>query len=66
MKDIRLDADDALANIEMEILIINYLSTPSKFQYINNNFNDFNGSTNSKVVSQHNESHIEKIESNIK
>ena len=66
MKDIRLDADDALANIEMEILIINYLSTPSKLQYINNNFNDFNGSTNSKVVSQHNESHIEKIESNIK
>ena len=66
MKDIRLDADDALANIEMEILIINYLSTPSKSQYINNNFNDFNGSTNSKVVSQHNESHIEKIESNIK
>ena len=66
MKNIRLDADDALANIEMEILIINYLSTPSKSQCINNNFNDFNGSTNSKVVSQHNESHIEKIESNIK
>ena len=66
MKDIRLDADDALANIEMEILIINSLSTPSKSQCINNNFNDFNGSTNSKVVSQHNESHIEKIESNIK
>ena len=66
MKDIRLDADDALANIEMKILIINYLSTPSKSQCINNNFNDFNGSTNSKVVSQHNESHIEKIESNIK
>ena len=66
MKDIRSDADDALANIEMEILIINHLSTPSKSQCINNNFNDFNGSTNSKVVSQHNESHIEKIESNIK
>ena len=46
MKDIRLDADDALGNIEMEILIINYLSTPSKSQCINNNFNDFNGSTN--------------------
>ena len=57
MEDIRFD--DALANIEVEIPIINYLSTPSKTQ-CNNNFNDLNGSTNSKVVSQHNNSHIEK------
>ena len=63
MEDIRFD--DALANIEVEIPIINYLSTPSKTQ-CNNNFNDLNGSTNSKVVSQHNNSHTEKIESYIK
>ena len=50
----------------MEIPIINYLSTPSKSQCNDNNFNDFKGSTNSKVVSQHNDSHIEKIESYIK
>ena len=58
--------DDALANIEMEIPIINYLSIPSKLQCSGNNFNDFNDSRNSKAVSQHNESHIEKIESYIK
>ena len=45
MEDIRFE--DALANIEMEIPIINYLSTPSKSQCNDNNFNDFNGSTNS-------------------
>ena len=50
----------------MEIPIINYLSTPSKSQCNDNNFNDFKGSTNSKVVSQHNDSHIEKIQSYIK
>ena len=36
------------------------------FQCNDNNFNDFNGLTNSKVVSQHNDSHIVKIESYIK
>ena len=66
MEDIRLNVDNALANIEMEIPIINCLSTPSKSQCNDNNFNVFNGSTNSKVVSQHNDSHIEKIESYIK
>ena len=30
MEDIRVNVDDALANIEMEIPIINYLSNPSK------------------------------------
>ena len=65
MEDIRLNVDNALANIEMEIPI-NCLSTPSKSQYSDNNFNVFNGSTNSEVVSQHNDSHIEKIESYIK
>ena len=50
----------------MEIPIINCLSTLSKSQCNDNNFNDFNGSTNSKVVSQHNDSYIEKIESYIK
>ena len=50
----------------MEIQIINCLSTPSKLQCDDNNFNVFNGSTNAKVVSQHNVSHIEKIESYIK
>ena len=43
----------------MEIPIINCLSTPSKSPCNDNNFNVFNGSTNSKVVSQHNDSHIE-------
>ena len=66
MEDIRLNVDDALANIEIEIPIITCLSTPSKSQCNDNNFNDFNGSTNSKVVSQHNDCHIEKIESYIK
>ena len=33
------------------------------FTVNDNNFHDFNGSTNSKVVSQSNDSHIEKIES---
>ena len=51
--------------MEMEIPI-NCLSTPSKSQCNDNNFNVFNGSTNSKVVSKHNDSHIEKIESYIK
>ena len=66
MEDIRLNVDDALANIEIEIPIITGLSTPSKSQCNDNNFNDFNGSTNWKVVSQHNDSHTEKIESYIK
>ena len=66
MEDIRLNVDDALANVEVEIPMINCLSTPSKSQCNDNNFNDFNGSTNSKVVSQHNDSHTEKIESYIK
>ena len=66
MEDIRLNVDNTLANIEMEIPIINCLSTPSKSQCNDNNFNYFNGSTNSKVVSHHNDSHIEKIESYIK
>ena len=66
MEDIRLNVDNASANIEMEIPIINCLSTPSKSQCNDNNFNVFNGSTNSKVVFQHNDSHIEKIESYIK
>ena len=52
MEDIRFD--DALANMETEIPIITYLSTPSKSQCNDNTFNEFNGSTNSKVVSQHN------------
>ena len=46
--------------------ILNCLSTPSKSQCNDNDFNVFNGSTNSKVVSQHNDSHIEKIQSYIK
>ena len=32
MEDIRLNVDDALANIEMEVPIINYLRTASKSQ----------------------------------
>ena len=59
MEDIRLNVDDALANVEVEIPMINCLSTPSKSQCNDNNFNDFNGLTNPKVVSQHNDSHIE-------
>ena len=66
MEDIRLNVDDALANINTEIPIMNCLSTPSKSQCNDNNFNYFNGSTNSKVVSQHNDSDIEKIETYIK
>ena len=50
----------------MEMSILNCLSTPSKSQCNDNDFNVFNGSTNSKVVSQHNDSHIEKIQSYIK
>ena len=46
--------------------ILDCLSTPSKSQCNDNDFNVFNGSTNSKVVSQHNDSHIEKIQSYIK
>ena len=46
--------------------ILTCLSTPSKSQCNDNDFNVFNGSTNSKVVSQHNDSHIEKIQSYIK
>ena len=65
MEDIRSNVDIALANIDMEIPIINCLSTPSKLQCNDNNFNVFNGSTNSKVVFQHNDSHKEKIESYI-
>ena len=64
MEDIRFD--NSLINIEIEIPIINYLNTPSKLQCNGNNFNDFNGLTNSKVFSQHNDSHIEKAESYIK
>ena len=66
MEDISLNVDDALANIEMEMPKINCLSTPLKSQCNDSSFNDFNGSTNSKVVSQHNDCHIEKIESYIK
>ena len=66
MEDARLNVDNALANIEMKMPIINCLSTPSKSQCNDNNFNVFNGSTNSKVFSQHNDSHIGKIESYIK
>ena len=40
--------------------------TPSKSQCNNNTFNDVNDSKNSKVLSQHSDSHIEKIESCIK
>ena len=50
----------------MEMSILNCLSTPSKSQCNDNDFNVFNGSTNSKVVSKHNDSHIEKIQSYIK
>ena len=49
----------------MEIPIINYLRTPSKSQCNNSTFNDVNGLKKSKVVSQHNDSHIEKIKSYI-
>ena len=68
MEDIRLNVDEALANIEMEILIITCLSAPSKSQCHDNNFNDFNlnCSTSSKVVSQHNDSHIEKLKATLK
>ena len=66
MEDIRLNVDNVLANMKMKIPIMNYLSTPSKSQCNDNIFIVFNGSTNSKVVSQHNDSHIEKIESYIK
>ena len=66
MEDIRLNVDDALPNIEMEILIITCLSAPSKSQCHDNNFNDFNCSTSSKVVSQHNDSHIEKFKATLK
>ena len=66
MEAISLNVDDALADIEMDIPVITCLSTPSNWQWNYNNFNDFNGSANSKVVSQHNDCHIEKIESCIK
>ena len=66
MEDISLNVNDALANIEMEMPKINCLSTPSKSQCNDSSFNDFNCSTNSKVVSQHNDCHIEKIESYLK
>ena len=66
MEDIKLNVDNALANIEMEIPIINCLSTSSKSQCNDNNFNVLEGSTNSTVISQHNDSHIGKIESYIK
>ena len=66
MEHIRLNVDNTLANIEIEITIIDCLSAPSKSQCNDNNFNIFNGSTNLKVVSQHNDSHIETIESYIK
>ena len=58
MEDIRFD--DALANIEMEIPIINCLSTHSKSQCNDNTLNNVNGSKNTNVVSQHNDSHIKK------
>ena len=63
MEDIRFNVDNVLANIEMEIPKINCVSTSSKSQCNDNKLNVFNGLTNSKVVSQHNDSHIEKIES---
>ena len=47
MEDIRLNVDNALGNIEMEIPITNCLSTTSKSQCNDNNFNVFNGSTDS-------------------
>ena len=65
MEHIRLNVDNTLANIEIEITIMDCLSAPSKSQCNDNNFNIFNGSTNLKVVSEHNDSHIEKIESYI-
>ena len=58
--------DGAVANIEIEISIINYLSTPSKLQWNVHNFNDFNGSTNSKVASQNNDYHIKKLKVTLK
>ena len=61
MEHIRLNVDNTLANIEIEVTIIDCLSAPSKSQCNDNNFNIFNGSTNLKVVSQHNDSHIEKL-----
>ena len=47
MEDIKLNVDGALANLEMERPIISCLSTPSKSQCNDKNFNDFNGSANS-------------------
>ena len=54
MEDFRLNVDDVLVNEKMELPTINYLITPSKSQCNDNNFNDFYGSTSSKVVSQQN------------
>ena len=64
MEDIILNVDNTLANIEMEISIINCFSTPSKLQCTDSNF--IMAQQTLKVVSQHNDSHIEKIESYIK
>ena len=51
----------------MEIQIINYLSTPSKSQCNNNNFNDFNGpDTLESCFPTQYDSHIEKNESSLK
>ena len=63
MEAFRLNVDDVLVNEKMELPTINYLITPSKSQCNDNNFNDFYGSTSSKVVSQQNGSYKDKIKS---
>ena len=47
MEDIKLNVDGALTNLEVEMPIISCLSTPSKSQCNDQNFNDFNSSANS-------------------
>ena len=49
MEDIKLNVDGALANIEMEIPMINYLRTPSKSQCNGKNLNDFMARRNPKL-----------------
>ena len=46
----------------MEIPIINYLSTSVKLQSNVYSFNNSNGTTNLKVISEHNDSHVVKTD----
>ena len=57
MGDKKVNIEKALANTEMEIPIINCLSTPVKVHSNDCSFNNSDDTTYSKVITKHNDSH---------